>query len=72
VRITQATFLYTKGVLAVIDISKFFHMFSTVPSERKYMGLVHPKMGEHDCMQEHVPWGPVTPQGPLGTLVMPL
>jgi hypothetical protein len=40
-------FLYTGGVSAVIDISKFFHMFPTVPAERKYMGLVHPKTGVH-------------------------
>jgi hypothetical protein len=42
-------FLYTGGFSAVIDISKFFHMFLTVPSERKYMGLIHPKTGEHYC-----------------------
>jgi hypothetical protein len=42
-------YLYTGGVSAVIDISKFFHMFATVPSERKYMGLIHPKTGVHYC-----------------------
>jgi hypothetical protein len=42
-------FLYTGGVSAVIDISKFFHMFRTVASERKYMGLIHPKTGAQHC-----------------------
>jgi hypothetical protein len=37
------------GVSAVIDISKFFHMFPTVPSERKYVGLIHPKTGVQYC-----------------------
>jgi hypothetical protein len=42
-------FLYSGGTSAVIDISKFFHMFPTVPSERKYMGLIHPKTDTHFC-----------------------
>jgi hypothetical protein len=39
-------YLYTCGVLAIIDISKFFHMFPTVSSERKY---IPPLTGEHYC-----------------------
>jgi hypothetical protein len=39
--------LFTGGVSAVIDISKFFHMFPSVPLERKSMGLIHPKTGVH-------------------------
>jgi hypothetical protein len=42
-------YLYRGGFSAVIDISKFFHMFPTVPSERKYMGLVHPRTDKHFC-----------------------
>jgi hypothetical protein len=42
-------FLYTGGFSAVVDISKFFHMFPAVPSKRKYMGLTHPGSGEPFC-----------------------
>lgn len=31
------------------DISNFFHMFTIVPAEQKYMGLIHSKTGEHFC-----------------------
>ncbi|MGH7974468.1 MAG: hypothetical protein ACREBR_02985, partial [bacterium] len=39
--------LYKGGWSSVIDASKFFHMFPTVFEERKYMGLIHPKTGDH-------------------------
>jgi hypothetical protein len=42
-------FLYSGGVSAVIDISKFFHMLPTVKGERKYMGLIHPKTDVQYC-----------------------
>lgn len=39
--------LCPNGYSAVIDASKFFHMFRTKPEERKYMGLIHPRTLEH-------------------------
>jgi len=35
-------YLYTNGWLASLDLSKFFHMFLTLPSEHKYLGMTHP------------------------------
>jgi hypothetical protein len=52
-------------VLAVLDISKKFHMFPAVPSERKYMGLVHPKTGEEFCYAT-CPMGTRNSPGALG------
>jgi hypothetical protein len=37
--------LYAGGYTAVADASKFFYQFPTVPSERKYLGLLHPVSG---------------------------
>jgi hypothetical protein len=37
--------LYAGGYTAVADASKFFYQFPTVPSERKYLGLLHPVTG---------------------------
>ena len=34
--------LYTGGWSAVVDASKFFYQFNTHPSERKFLGCVHP------------------------------
>jgi hypothetical protein len=42
---TPDDILYSGGFSAVIDISKFFHMFPTVSSEQKYMSLIHPRTG---------------------------
>jgi hypothetical protein len=35
--------MYTGGFSAVVDASKFFHQFSTVENERKWLGMRHPK-----------------------------
>jgi hypothetical protein len=37
--------LYAGGYTAVADASKFFYQFPKVPSERKYLGLLHPVTG---------------------------
>ena len=37
--------LYEGGYSAVADASKFFWNFPTVPSERKYLGTLHPRDG---------------------------
>ena len=34
--------LYPGGFSAVVDASKFFHMFPTREDERQYMGMIHP------------------------------
>ena len=39
--------LYSGGYSAVIDASKFFYQFTTLPSERPYLGCVHPTDGRH-------------------------
>jgi hypothetical protein len=39
--------LYPEGYSAIADVSKHFHNFLTHPSERKYMGTIHPITGEH-------------------------
>jgi hypothetical protein len=62
-------FLYTGGVSAVIDISKFFHMFPAVASERKYMGLIHPKTGVQYCYA-NCPMGTRNSPGASGHLAM--
>jgi hypothetical protein len=36
------TQMYAGGYTAVADASKFFYQFPTAPSERKYLGLLHP------------------------------
>ena len=38
--------LYPGGFSAIIDASKYFHMFKTKPDEWKYLGVVHPKTGK--------------------------
>ena len=38
-------FLIPGGWSAVIDASKFFHMFVTKKGEQKFMGLIHPITG---------------------------
>ena len=37
--------LYTGGFSAVVDCSKFFHQFSTLITERKWLCMRHPKTG---------------------------
>lgn len=37
--------LYTGGFCASVDASKFFYQFTTRPSERKYLGTIHPVTG---------------------------
>jgi hypothetical protein len=39
--------LYSGGWSAVVDASKHFHNFSTLPEERDLIGIVHPGTGEH-------------------------
>ena len=39
--------LYTGGYSASSDMSKYFHMFKTSVSERRFLGLLHPVTGEH-------------------------
>jgi hypothetical protein len=38
--------LYTGGWSAIVDASKFFHNFPTHPSDRPYLGCIHPKTGQ--------------------------
>jgi Reverse transcriptase (RNA-dependent DNA polymerase) len=38
--------LYPGGFSAIADASKHFHNFSTLPSERAHMGVIHPSTGE--------------------------
>jgi hypothetical protein len=42
-------FLYPEGYSAVVDASKYFHMFPTRKDERKYLGIVHPITDETLC-----------------------
>jgi hypothetical protein len=42
-------FLYPGGFTAIVDASKYFHMFCTKPSERKHLGLTHPLNGDTMC-----------------------
>jgi len=35
--------LYSGGVSATVDASKFFYQFPTVPAEREYLGIMHPQ-----------------------------
>jgi hypothetical protein len=44
---TSCPFLYAQGASAVMDILKCFHMFLTIPAERKNMGPIHPLSGAH-------------------------
>lgn len=39
-------FLYHGGWSAVIDASKFFHMFRTLVHECPYLGMIHPSSGD--------------------------
>ena len=39
--------LYTGGWSAIADASKYFHNYSTLPSERDQIGIIHPVTGEH-------------------------
>ena len=39
--------LYAGGWTAIADISKYFHNYKTLPSERKYLGCIHPATGVH-------------------------
>jgi hypothetical protein len=39
--------LYTNGYTAILHASKFFYQFGTHPSDRPYLGLVHPITLEH-------------------------
>lgn len=39
-------FLYRGGWSAMIDASKFFHMFRTLRGERPYLGMIHPATGQ--------------------------
>jgi hypothetical protein len=39
--------LYTGGWSAIADASKHFHNFTTLPSERDLIGIIHPGTGEH-------------------------
>jgi hypothetical protein len=39
--------IYTHGFSAVIDLAKYFHMFLTLPEERRFMGVCHPCTGLH-------------------------
>jgi hypothetical protein len=48
--------MYPGGFSSVIDASTFFHMFLTVDEERKFMGIIHPEIGEHYCYT-HLPMG---------------
>ena len=38
--------LYPGGYSAIVDASKYFHMFRTLQNEWKYMGVLHPKTGK--------------------------
>jgi hypothetical protein len=38
--------LYTGGWSAIVDASKFFHNFPTLPQDRPYLGCIHPKTGQ--------------------------
>ena len=40
------SYLYKNGFSCTLDLSKYFHMFLTHPSEHKYMGLKHPGTGK--------------------------
>jgi hypothetical protein len=44
------------GFYTIIDASIFFHMFLTVDSELKFMGLIHPDTGYH-YWYTHLPMG---------------
>ena len=39
--------MYTGGYTAIADASKFFYNFPTRPEERKYLGCIHPRTGQH-------------------------
>ena len=39
--------LYSGGWSAIADASKYFHNYSTLPSERDLIGIIHPITGEH-------------------------
>ena len=39
--------MYAGGWTAVVDASKFFYQFITRPSDRPYMGILHPVTGEY-------------------------
>lgn len=39
--------MYTGGYSAVVDASKFFYNFPTLPADRPYLGCIHPKTGEY-------------------------
>ena len=38
--------LYPGGFSAIVDASKYFHMFRTLQGEWQYMGVLHPKTGK--------------------------
>jgi hypothetical protein len=38
--------LYTGGWSAIVDASKFFHNFPTLPQDRPYLGCIHPRSGQ--------------------------
>lgn len=38
--------LYNGGYSAMLDLSKYFHMFKTLESEHRFMGVIHPKTGQ--------------------------
>lgn len=49
-------YLYPGGWSGSVDCSKFFHMFIMLPSERPYLGILHPVTDEH-YWYERLPMG---------------
>jgi hypothetical protein len=44
--------IFPGGWSAVADPSKRFHNFPTHPSERQYLGCIHPSTGQHYCYDD--------------------
>jgi hypothetical protein len=52
--------LYTGGRLAIVDASKFFHNFPTLPQDRPYLRCIHPKL-DNNCGILVSQWGLANP-----------
>jgi hypothetical protein len=63
--------MYPGGFSSFIDASKLFHMFLTVDEERKFMGLIHPDIGDH-YWYTRLPMGSLAVSGRFGAAFLRL
>jgi hypothetical protein len=58
--------MYTGGYNAVVDASKFFYQFRTAPSDRRYLGTIHPRDPSKHFLYAGLPMGAGSSPGLAG------